>query len=336
MRFLTLVDRAPAARFRVRGPGPVDYSDRGTNISPAVPTAGGKGLRRTIVHCLLAFALSACSTIRGSQGTPAELRPSTPATPVATAVENFYSPDSTKRGGLSQFAYRNLIIRQYMQRIEGDYRGFTNQLYSGDRGTALGFDLLQLGLAAATGFVKPSLVEEFATASTVTAGARASIDQRVFYDRTISALIATMDADRTQIKADIAAKRRLLPSQYALDDAFDDLNLLAEAGNINRAFGRLTQNAQEDSAAAQARLNGISAACDDITDNDAELRREFRLWLDADPANVTMALEVMGLDPPDGDDQKAFLRGEFANEYCGDAPKQDLLDKLKATEDANP
>jgi hypothetical protein len=291
-----------------------------------------KTARRILTLCAISFALSACATMRGAQDPLPELRPSTPATPVATALDNFYSADNAKRGGLSQYAYRNLIIRQYQQRLEGQYGKFIDQLNTGDRGTALGFDLLQLGLAGATGLVKQSLVEELAVASTVTAGARTSIDKRVFYDRTISTLIATMDAERTRIKADIAGKRRLLPSQYSLDDAFDDLDRLAEAGNINRAFGRLARNAEEDRAAAQARLDSIVAACDEITDQDAELRQEFRLWLDADTANVTEAVAAMNAEVPAGEDAKRVLRGIFATDYCGDAPKQELLAQLKAAD----
>ena len=277
------------------------------------------------------MALQGCATIRGSQDPLPELRPSDQAVSMKVAVMNFYSSDASTRGGLPKAAYRNTVINEYIQRIKSRYDAFVDQLYSGDRATALGFDFLQLGLAGATGLVKQSAVDELATASTITAGARASIDKRVFYNRTITALVASMDADRASILADIARKRKLPASEYTLDDAFLDLNLLADAGSINRALSRINHNAEADRAAEQARLDNISAACDDINLDDAALRQEFRLFLDADPANVTAAASAMEIDLPAGQDPKAVLRNVFATDFCGNAAKRELLDQLAAS-----
>jgi hypothetical protein len=278
----------------------------------------------------MALSLQGCATLRGSQDSLAELRPSAAAVPVTEALQNFASSDASDRAGLTKRDYRDMVIREYSQRIEGKYNAFVDQLYSGDRSTALAFDLAQLGLAAATGLVAQSAVDELSAASTVAAGARASIDKRVFYDRTIGALIASMDAERATILADIARKRRLPATEYSLNDAFDDLNRLANAGNVNRAFGRLNRVAEADRAAAQARLDGIPAACEGIEAEDAALRRNFRLYLDAAPNNVTAAAKAMELAPPAGTDAKAFLRDAFASKYCGTAPKKELLEKLGA------
>lgn len=275
--------------------------------------------------------LGGCATLRGAQDPLPELRPSNAPTAMTTALQNFASSDAQARGGLTKRDYRDVVIREYSQRIEGRYYRFVDQLYSGDRGSALGFDLLQLGLAAATGLVEPGAVDELSAAATVTAGARASIDKRVFYDRTISALVASMDAERTEILADITRKRRLPATEYSLNDAFDDLNRLANAGNVNRAFSRLNRMAENERAAAELRLDAIPAACEGIEADDAALRRDFRLFLDASPANVTAAANEMEIDLPAGDDHKAILRDAFASKYCGTAPKTELLEKLGVT-----
>lgn len=105
---------------------------------------------------LVSFQLPGCATIRGTQDSIPELRLTTPIEPMDSALLKFASRNALDRGGLSKRDYRDLVVRQYSQKIEGRYNAFVEQLYSGERGTALGFDLLQLGLSAATGLVKPT------------------------------------------------------------------------------------------------------------------------------------------------------------------------------------
>lgn len=284
--------------------------------------------RRWLALGLLATTLQGCATIRGSQDRPPELSPLTSAEPMDAALSNFGSPDAAKRGDLSPFAYRNKIIRAYSQRVDARYEKFVDQLYAGDHSTGLVFDVLQLGLIGATGLVPANAVNELTTVSSFAAGTRASIDKRVFYDRTITALVASMDAERAQIKTEIARKRQLPPSQYTLDDAMDDLNQLVQAGNVNRAFGRLTRNAEADKTFFEARLAKIPAACDDIPLGDAELRRDFRSFITASPENAAAAASAMHLDIPAGADAGDALRDSFASEYCGLEAKKSLLKQL--------
>lgn len=284
---------------------------------------------KTGMAVIAAFALSSCTTIRGSQDSLPELRPTSAMDGVDAAITNFSQSADSFRSGLSKAAYRDKIVRQYSQRIEGRYNSFIDQLYAGDRGTALGLDLLQLGLTGATGLVAPSAVDDLTTITAVAAAARATIDKRVFYDRTISAVVATMDARRTQVLADIARKRRMSASQYTLNDAFDDLNRLVDAGNVNRAFGQISRNAEADRATAEARLSNISSACENINVNDGALRQEFRLFIAASTANLDAAKTAMEVDVPAGRPPEPVLRDVFATNYCGNEAKRELLDTLK-------
>lgn len=297
------------------------------NLSKLVVTAS-----RLTITILMAVGLSACATIRGAQTTPSELRTSTPAESTEQALLNFHSSSNDKRKGLSPFGYRNYMIGQYSQRIETNYDRFVDQLNSGSRSSALGFDLLQLGLSGATGLVKQSAVEELSVASTLAAGTRASVDKRVFYDRTITALIASMDAERSDIKKDIAQKRKLPASVYAMEDAIDDLNRLVNAGSINRAFSRITRSAENEREAAEDRLNSVSSACDDINTADAALIRDFRLFIRASLTNLNNASQLMNVQGKDTEELDANLRAAFATELCGNTAKQEMLNKLTSME----
>ncbi|WP_285709102.1 hypothetical protein [Erythrobacter oryzae] len=290
----------------------------------------GSPFLRWVALGLAALGLQGCMTIRGTQDAVPELRPTEALVPMTTALTRFASNDATLRGGLSKQDYRDIVIRAYSQKIDGKYAVFVDQLYSGDRGTALGFDLLQLGLSAATGLVKQEAVEELSAASTVAAGARASIDKRLFYDRTITALVASMDAERTRIKADIARKRRLPANEYTLNDAFDDLNLLVEAGSLNRAFSSITRSADVAREQAQARLDGIPAACEDINADDGALIQTFRQFITKGEANLQAAASAMDIQFAPGDDRTSVLLDGFATDYCGNTAKRALLESIGA------
>jgi hypothetical protein len=285
---------------------------------------------------IVALAMPGCTTLRGAQNSPSVFRPSISATCavgeipcVSTAISNFYGTDA-ERGNRSPLAYRNVVLTGYIQLIESDYDSFVDRLNSGERGTALGFDLLQLGLTGATGLVAENAVKEMTTVLAVVAGARASIDKRLFYDRTMTALIASMDAERAGIMADIATKRRLTATEYSLDDAVYDLNRLIDAGNLNRAFSRINRNAEADLATEVARLNNIPEACADISVNEAALRQQFRQFIDTSDATRDAAVREMAVTVRQGEDLKAALRKAFAIKFCGEAAKRELLDKLNA------
>lgn len=281
--------------------------------------------KKVVLAAVCALLMSGCATLRGAQDPISDLRAEEDA-----ALKKFYSSKNADRDNLSQFAYRNLVIREHMRGIDDKYRAFVNQLNSSDRGSALGFDLLQLALAGATGLVNSGAVEELAVASTVTAGARASIDKRVFYDRAITSLIAAMDTARTAVVADITRKRRLPASEYTLDEAFYDMDRLANAGDINRAFSQINRTVEAQRVAAEARLQNISAVCDDIDVDDSKLRFEFRQFIEASAANMSKAAAAMDVDPTGVADPLAVLRDKFATDYCGNGSKRELLDQLKS------
>lgn len=284
-----------------------------------------------LMFCLLGFTLSGCATLRGSQDTLDQLKPTTLVSS-EVAIENFHKPLDADRKGMSRTDYRDYVVSTYLVGIEARYKRFVDQLESSDRGTALGFDLLQLGLSGATALVAKSAIDELAIVGITVAGARASVDKRVFFDRSLPALIATMDAERASIKGDIARKRKLPAETYGIGEAIDDLERLVEAGRIDRALARITQTAQADRAAEQARLNQITAACDDINIQDAKLTQDFRLFVDASGDNAAAAASELKVQIPPGAAPRPLLMNAFATKLCGNADKQSLLDALKANQ----
>ena len=277
----------------------------------------------TVAAAICALSLSGCATLRGSQDAVPELKP-VGLVPIREALLNYHKPADSDRSNLSRLSYREYILSSYIAAIEQRYQKFVDQLQAGDRGSALGLDLLQLGITGATALAGVGSAEDLATIGAVTAGARSSIDKRLYFDRTLPAVIASMNAERTTILADIEQKRSLPTTSYSLDSAVSDLNRLQNAGRLDVAIARMTQIAQADNAAAQARLDGITAACDDIPVGTASLTKEFRDLTTTSATAATKAAEELQVP-----NNRAQLLSAFATKLCGNEKKREFIDSIK-------
>ena len=285
---------------------------------------------------LAAVSLCGCATIRGSQATVPELYAST-LVPVGTALKSYYQVPDTARGGMTRFAYRNYVVASYTSAIDKRYRTFTDQLRSGSRGSALGFGLLHLGLTGATALAKEADVSELATITAIATGAGAVVDENVFFDRTMPAIIAAMDAERAGIKTDIARKKALSADRYSLDEAIDDLDRLQRAGRLDRALARITRAAEADRVAQEEELNAITSACDDISVLAAPLNERFRNLVGTqdgeNPELRQTAASVLRLEVEPGTVPTwAGLREAFDQKLCDDTEKENFLDDLEKSQ----
>jgi hypothetical protein len=282
----------------------------------------------------LGISVAGCATIRGSQDAIPQLAPAT-LVPISDALRNYYSESNDAREKMSRRAYREYILSSYLSALESNYKRFTDALQSSDRGSALGLDLVVLGLTGAAALAGASAVDELATITAVASGARATIDKRLFFDRTLPAVVASMDAERARIQAEIARKRTLPAEQYSLDEAVADLHRLQQAGRLDRAVARMTQVAQADRAEQQARLEAIQTACDGITRETAILNQEFRLLLFVDnvpqPARIKAAADALGMELPDGTQPTlGQVMSSFDTRLCDDKKKREFIDSFKA------
>ncbi|MGY8973560.1 MAG: hypothetical protein ACKVGV_07965 [Sphingomonadales bacterium] len=257
--------------------------------------------------------------------------------PVGTALKSYYQVPDTARGGMTRFAYRNYVVASYTSAIDKRYRTFTDQLRSGSRGSALGFGLLQLGLTGATALAKEADVSELATITAIATGAGAVVDENVFFDRTMPAIIAAMDAERAGIKTDIARKKALSADRYSLDEAIDDLDRLQRAGRLDRALARITRAAEADRVAQEEELNAITSACDDISVLAAPLNERFRNLVGTqdgeNPELRQTAASVLRLEVEPGTVPTwAGLREAFDQKLCDDTEKENFLDDLEKSQ----
>lgn len=288
----------------------------------------------TATLTLAALALTACSTVRGVQDAPTAFVPAAPLVSYDVALRNYRHPSDTARDGMSRQEYRDHVVELYYADIENKYRRFKAQLIASDRGSALGGDLLTLALSGATALAGEGDIDDLATITAVTAGARAAIDKRLFFDRTMSAVIDTLDARRATIKAEIEIKRHLPDAQYSLGAAINDLILLTDAGNINAGVSTISIDAAAQKQAAEARLKSITDGCSEADAGTAALNGEFMSLFKVDaarqPARLDEAAKLLDVKPVAG--QQPTLRqvvAAFDARFCGDVGKRGFIDLLE-------
>lgn len=285
------------------------------------------------VAALAALALAGCATVRGSQEAPSAFRPSAPLVSYDVALDNYRSPLASARAGKTRAEYRDHVLELYLADIENKYRRFKEQLISTDRGSALAGDLLLLGLSGATALAGTSAADELATVTAVAAGARASVDKRLFFDRTMPAVIATMDARRAAIKTEIEIRRHLPDAQYSLGAGINDLIRLTDAGNINNGIDKITADAANQKNAAEARLNTVVEGCSEADSGTAAMNADFMALLRVDaarqPARLDEAAKLLDVTTAPGQAVTlADVRDAFDRKFCGDIGKRTFIDQL--------
>src|SRR5437588_6320881 len=163
----------------------------------ASPFAGGYAHLVLVASLLL---LGACSTITGYPKSAVN-----DDTEIAASQSYFSSdvrtkedtPSDTTRGGLTRQQYRDAVVYGRLGVIDIRYREFEKALAAANSGVATGSDLTVLvlnGLGATTGAAAAK--SALAAASAGVVGAKSAINTDLFYQKTLPALLAQMQAGR--------------------------------------------------------------------------------------------------------------------------------------------
>lgn len=211
-----------------------------------------------LARLLLLFLplVSACAPVIGFPSDPTD----TQASADQQLVAEYYSLQTSDAG---RELLRNQIVSGRMNAYESSYSNFKRRL-NGDANTLnLVSDLSVLGLAgvaATTGSITTATALAAASAGII--GAKGAINSDLYFQRTLPALLAQMDANRARAKLPIVTGLRKSNADYPLAIAFIDLDALRDAGGIPNAIGGLTQQAEVQKADAERVLgfNTTSAA----------------------------------------------------------------------------
>lgn len=151
-------------------------------------------------------------------------------------------------------AVRDEFIETRMALIDLAYAGFRQTMYAQRVGANVGVDLATLGLAAAGAATSSEQAKTGLHAlSGALIGGKASIDKNVFFDRTLPALLAQMEASRSAVRLRLLTGMMVGTDRYPLLQARSDVEEYYTAGTIIGAISGITDEA------AVVRRKGVEA-----------------------------------------------------------------------------
>lgn len=213
------------------------------------------------------------------------------------AKDAAYNADTTPA---TRQATRDTIVLNRMRAYDIEFASFEKRLWGTGNSVTLGGDLVALALGGlATTVTNAASKTAYAAAATGVVGANAAISRDLYYQRTLPALLAQMEANRGKVKLKILAGIKQSDSQYPLPLAEIDLADFKTAGSMASAIGNITQQASSAQQAAQAKIDQLRSE----SFSSSSTSKTLRAWVaPADVVNndrMTMLQNWMNADAID-------------------------------------
>jgi hypothetical protein len=157
-------------------------------------------------------------------------------------------------------ALRNEIVYARIRGYDIEFADFERRLYGDANEVTLGSDLVGLvlaGLTATTGNAGTKSALGAASAGVI--GAKAAIDKDLYYQKTVPALLAQMEAARLSALKPITDGLQRSDADYPLQRAYIDLQIYKEAGSIPAAINTINKDAGNAKDEAVISLQPASA-----------------------------------------------------------------------------
>jgi len=221
-------------------------------------------MRTFLQNCLPIFAvvLTGCSTIINGGAPPQTTRIEDDLKAIekhlagAASIDEFYKNPSESA--------RNQFISARLVSMNIRYLEFVRTTTSERQAIDAASDILvlSLGLAGAT-FNAAGTKTVLAAVSSGISGGATALNKHYFFEKTIPALVATMNAKRLEAMIPILQGRGKLLSEYSLEQAITDLNQYYQAGTFLGAL----QAIHNDAGARQVEANAVIATLTEIPDD---------------------------------------------------------------------
>jgi len=184
---------------------------------------------------------------------------------------------------------RNDVIGAYLGAMDARYAEFRRALAKEVRGGNFGLEIATLGIGG-IGTVWSKAAEEINAATTFLTGSKAALNKEVYFQQTLPALVAMMDANRFKARGAILSHLRDSIADYPLQLAYADLASYELAGSIDGAVQQLAAEANKKVQAEEAHYRAVTT-CDVKDEATSALwnqisRSAYRLAGWSDPENA--------------------------------------------------
>jgi hypothetical protein len=204
-----------------------------------------------------AMALSGCAAIAGFPSDPEN------TSAVLTALTPYFDPSkeaaySALTTPASRRAMRDEIVLNRIRAFDIEFARYEKTLWGTGNGVTLGGDLAALSLTGlATTVGSTAAKTAYAAASTGVIGANAAISRDLYFQRTLPALLAQMEANRAKARLKLMSGLKSTDDVYPLALADLDLADLKTAGSMPAAVSNITQQATNDKQKSQTTIDAL-------------------------------------------------------------------------------
>lgn len=175
-------------------------------------------------------------------------------------------------------AIRNRIVFGRMQVHEIYFSQFQRSLNADANTLNVGAGIIGVALGGLGAVIADATTKSaISAASGGVIGAQGVVNKDLYYQKTVAALIAQMEANRENAKAAILSNLKQPDSAYPLWRAYVDLESLASAGSLPAAISAITQKANADKQDAQTKVQLTK-----LSYVDTETARKLDAWLTPD------------------------------------------------------
>lgn len=252
---------------------------------------------------LTTCSLGGCAAIEGYPNDPEK------TSAVLSALKPYFDPSKEAAyTGLSDAtqrrAMRDQIILNRVRAYDIEFARYERLLWSTGNGVTLGGDLVALALGGlATTAASTSTKTAFSAAGTGVTGANAAINRDLYFQRTLPALLAQMEANRAKAKLKILAGLKQSDNEYPLPLANLDLTDLKSAGSMPAAVSNITQQATNEKQTAQSKIDALRLGAVSTSNSTTRLRswvspngkvdatrmKALQDWMNADKVDASLA-----------------------------------------------
>ena len=215
-----------------------------------------RGVSSGLIAYVLLGMLCGCAEINGYPTDPEN------SDAILTNLGPYLDPaidaDYNNAPATQRQAKRDLIVLSRMRAFNIQFDKYEKSLWGDGNIVTLGGDLTALaltGLATTAGGAATKTA--LAAAATGVIGANAAINKDLYYQRTLPALIAQMEADRSKAQLAILVGLQKPDSAYPLAAAEIDLDSLKKAGSMPTAIAQVTQTASADKQTQALKLEEV-------------------------------------------------------------------------------
>ena len=170
-------------------------------------------------------------------------------------------------------AIRDDVVLNRMRVYDMEFSLFVRDLSSTSNSVSIGTDLTALalnGLGATAGDAATKAA--LAAASGGVIASNGAVNKDLFYEKTVPALVAQMQADRLKAETSILSALVKPDVDYSLQRAELDLDTLNDAGSLNAAVANITQQSSTQQAQSQLQMNLYQTAVTAYTPSASAVR----------------------------------------------------------------